>query len=145
MGYGKFSKNYKRTSIETAGKIDLVIMCYEKTIQLLIQARDHFNANEIEKKARKMQKALDIINELQRCLNMKDGGQIAGNLDAIYTYLNKRLLLGDIQKDTMAFDESIRILGELKEAWNEIASQDKGSIGDTEGPNLPAGTAQIAA
>ncbi len=145
MGYGKFSNNYKRTSIETAGKIDLVIMCYERATQLLIQAKDHFKEDEIEKKARKMQKALDIINELQCCLNMKEGGQIARNLDAIYTYLNKRLLLGDIHKDLTAFDECVHILSELKVAWDGVASRGSEPIGVTGNPSLSPDHAQIAA
>ncbi|MBN1625119.1 MAG: flagellar export chaperone FliS [Deltaproteobacteria bacterium] len=133
MGYN-MSNNYKKTSIETAGKLDLVIMCYEKAIQLLMQAKNHFEMNEIEKKARKMQKALDILNELQSCLNMEKGGQIAKNLDAIYAYLTRRLLLGDIKKDLDAFNESIRILSELKEAWDEIAHGGDDHIGVTESP-----------
>jgi len=121
MGYGNMSQQYGRTSIETAGKLDLIIMCYEKTIQLLRQAKDHFDGNDIEKKARKMQKALDIINELQSCLNIEKGGQIAMNLDAIYTYITQRLLQGDINKDLSVFDECVNLLSELKEAWSEIS------------------------
>ena len=132
MGYG----------IETAGKIELVIMCYERATQLLAQAKVHFTEEEIEKKARKMQKALDIINELQCSLNMKEGGEIARNLDAIYTYLNKRL---DIQKDMTAFDECVHILTELKAAWDGIASKGSEPIGVTGNPGLSPDQAQIAA
>ena len=120
MVYAKSLKGYNRTRIETANKMDLIVVCYERTIQLLRQAKDHFHAGEINQKAFKMQKALNIINELQGCLNLEDGGQIAINLDSIYTYIDKRLLLGDIHKDITAFDESIRLLSELKEAWDQI-------------------------
>ena len=120
MVYTKSLKSYNRTRIETAGKMELVVMCYERAIQLLRQAKDHFHAGEINQKAFKMQKALDIINELQGCLNLQDGGQIAINLDSIYTYIIKRLLLGDIHKDITALDESIRLLDELKDAWDQI-------------------------
>ena len=125
MAYGKISQHYNRTSIETAGKLDLIVMCYEKSIQLLKQAKDHYEKNEIEKKARKMQKALDIINELKGCLNMEKGGQIAQNLDSIYTYVNRRLLLGDIQSDFSVFEECVNILGELKSAWEEISASEE--------------------
>lgn len=146
MAYGGVINNYKRTGIETAGKLDLVIMCYEKTIQLLMQAKRHFKENEIEEKARKMQKALDIINELQCCLNIEEGGQIAKNLDAIYTYLNKRLLLGDIKKELAVFDESVRILSELKEAWVGIASDGEDQVSAATLPEpLKGDVARIAA
>jgi len=113
---------YKRNSVETAGKLDLVIMCYDKTIQFLRQAKTHLDGKEIEKKARKIQKALDIINELQRCLNFAEGGEIAKNLDAIYNYLQRRLIDGDIRNNPTVLEECVRILDELKDAWEKIDS-----------------------
>ncbi len=146
MSYKKLSKSYNKTCIETAGKLDLVIMCYEKVIQCLKQARDHFINQEIEQKAIKLQKALDIINELQSCLNLEKGGQIARNLDSIYTYLSKRILLGDIHGDITAFDEGIRILTELKDAWDQVATECKEPIDPAKTHNMAGtGAAQIAA
>jgi len=124
MGYGKVLNQYRRTTIETAGKLDLVIICYENAILCLTQAKDHFQEKKLEEKAYKVQKALNIINELQCSLNMEKGGQIARNLDSLYSYITKRLLLGDIRKDLTAYDESIHILNELKEAWQTIKSED---------------------
>ena len=124
MVYGKVLSQYKKSSIETAGKLDLIIMCYEKAIQLLTQAKDHIRNNELAKKAHKVKKVLDIINELQGCLDMDNGGQIARNLDSLYSYMTKRLLVGDIRKDSSAYDETIRILSELNEAWQTIKSEE---------------------
>jgi flagellar secretion chaperone FliS len=122
MGYGKFLNQYKRSDVETAGKLDLVIMCYENAILCLAQTKEHFKEHELGKKVQKFQKALNLISELQCSLDMEKGGQIAKNLDALYSYMTKRLLLGDINKDMTAYDESIHILSELKEAWQAIKS-----------------------
>jgi len=124
MVYGKVLNQYKRSNIETAGKLDLIIMCYERAIQLLAQSKDHLREKEFVKKAHKVKKVLDIISELQGCLNMEKGGQIARNLDSLYSYLTKRLLVGDIRKDSAVYDEAIRILSELKEAWQTIKSEE---------------------
>lgn len=125
MTYGKISRHYNRTSIETASNLDLVVMCYEKSIQLLKQAKVHFIEKEIEEKTCKLQKALDIINELQCSLNTEKGGQIAVNLQSIYIYLTQKLISGDINKDISAFDEAVNILSELKEAWDHIKINDQ--------------------
>lgn len=119
--YGKMLAQYQRTKVETAGKLELVIMCYEKILQALHEAKAFIAAKEYEKKARKLQLALDIIHGLQTSLNFEKGGQIAKNLDSIYSYVTRRLLQGDIQKDIPIYDECIRILSELKEAWDKIA------------------------
>ncbi|MBW1766657.1 MAG: flagellar export chaperone FliS [Deltaproteobacteria bacterium] len=146
MNYGKSIGLYKKTGVETAGKLELVIMCYEKTIHFLMQAKDHFKKNELENKARKMQKAMDIIRELQSCLNLDEGGQIAKNLDSIYIYLTKRLLQGDIEKDLTVFDEAINIMSELKEAWEGIASEGENRADSmTDSSSIMTNTAQIAA
>ena len=124
MGYGKVLNQYRKTSIETSGRLDLVILCYEKAVLFLTQAKEHFKEKEFEKKAYKFQKALAIINELQRSLNMEQGGDIAKNLDSLYSHITKRLLAGDISKDLTSYDESIHILNELKDAWQAIKAED---------------------
>lgn len=123
MTYGRMISQYHRTNVETASQADLIIMCYEKFIQLMHQSRSYFEEGKFEEKARALQKALDIMQELQQSLNFEKGGEIANNLDAIYTYLNRRLLEGDIKKDLSVFDEAARVMGELKEAWLNINSQ----------------------
>ncbi|RJR34745.1 MAG: flagellar export chaperone FliS [Desulfobacteraceae bacterium] len=121
MGYQGMAGQYKRMNIETAGRVDLILMCYEKSIEMLRHAKLCLEGKEYEKKAAKMQKAIEIIHHLKGCLNFEQGGQIARNLDAIYSYAVRRLLEGDVKKDLAAFDEVIRILSELKEAWDGVA------------------------
>ena len=146
MTYRKSIGLYKKTGVETARKIDLVIMCYEKTIQFLNQAKVHFEENEFEKKAMKMQKAMDIISELLCSLDLEKGGQIASNLAGIYGYLIRRLIQGDSIKDLTAFDEAINIMSELREAWEGIASEKENRINiPTDPSSIMTNTAQIAA
>ena len=146
MTYERLSSQYEKTEVETSGKLDLVIICYEKAIHFLMQAKSDFEKNRIEQKARKMQMALAIINELQSCLNIEKGGQVAKNLDSIYTYLTQKLLLGDIKKDLTAFDDAIGILNELKGAWEEIALEEEDQISTVNVPNaIKPGVVQIAA
>lgn len=146
MAYGKVLNQYKRSNIETAGKLDLIIMCYERAIQLLGQAKDHIREKEVAKKALKVKKVLDIISELQGSLDIEKGGEIATNLDSLYSYMTKRLLVGDIRKDETAYDEAIRILSELNEAWHSIQNEqepqetayEKRVLSESYGPRLTA-------
>jgi flagellar protein FliS len=123
MMYQSKVGQYRKRSIETSGRLELLVMCYEKAIQKLGEAKTHFEAKDFEQKARALQKALDIIHELQVTLNFEKGGQIARNLDALYLYVVRRLTEGDVKKDTGAYEEAIHILSELKEAWEGIGGQ----------------------
>jgi flagellar protein FliS len=123
MNCGRTISRYQKTNVVTSGKMDLIILCYETVIQNLHASKRFVEDGEFEKKAKALQKALNILNELQSCLSFEKGGQIAKNLDAIYTFITRRLLEGDVKKDLTAYDESIRILGELKQGWDGIASK----------------------
>ena len=127
MTYGRTISRYQKTNVATSGKMDLIILCYETVIQHLHASKRYIEDGEYEKKAKALQKALDILNELQSCLSFDKGGQIAKNLDAIYTYITRRIVEGDVKKDLTAYDESIRILGVLKQGWDGIASKNKDS------------------
>jgi len=130
MTYGKTMARYQKTSVETARDIELVIMCYEKAIQALIQAQSHYERDEFEQKAEKVQKALDIITHLQNYLDFGKGGQIARNLDALYTYMYKRILEVDIKHEPEGFCDVIKIMNELKGAWEEIGSRPENATFD---------------
>ena len=125
MTYGRKLAQYRKTDVETAGKLDLVVMCYENAIRFLKQAKGHYESGAFEEKARALQKVFDIISELKAALNMEKGHKIAANLGAIYDYLLRSLLEGDLRRDLDAFESAIQILAELKEAWETIASRSK--------------------
>jgi len=146
MTYGRMLNNYQKTRIGSAGKIDLVIICYEKAIQCLHQAKVHFQENQFEQKADKIRMAIDIITELQNSLNFESGGQIARNLDALYVYVVQSLIDGDIKKDLTVFDDALRIMMELKNAWEGIASEGEGRVNiPTDTSSIMTNTAQIVA
>lgn len=120
MGYGKAFKQYNRSTIETASQLELIIMCYDKTILCLEQSKDHIRDKDFIKKAEKIKKALAIISELQACLDLEKGEKIAKSLDSLYTYLTSRIILADVQQNFSIFDECIKILSELKSGWEGI-------------------------
>lgn len=139
--YGNGACAYQQTNIMTAEPKKLVLMCYEGAISSLRRAKEKYEAQEYEAKARAVQKFQDIVNELLCALNFEQGGEIATNLQSIYDYAIRRVLQADIAKETKGFDEVIGMLEELKEAWEEISygkQQDSAKTEDTESWNRPA-------
>ena len=124
MTYSRMVNNYQNTSISTSSKLDLVILCYDKIIEFLAQTKIYVEDRDFKKKGKAFSTAISLISELQSCLNFEKGGEIAGNLDSIYSYLTQRLLQGDIEKNPEVYDEAIGIISELKEAWEQIATMD---------------------
>ena len=58
-----------------------------------MEARDYMG------KGRNIQKALDIIYELNTVLNMEDGGEIAANLRSLYNFMTRHLTQANIKCD----------------------------------------------
>jgi len=118
--YGSSVKIYQRTEVLTADPRRLVILCYENILGNLRLAKSCYASGEFEAKAQALQKSLDVICELRNALDFKKGGEIARNLDALYGYMNRRLLESDLRKDPRGIDEVIAMLQDLESAWKEI-------------------------
>ncbi len=126
-------QTYKEIQIKTANQIRLIVMLYDGTIRHLHHALEAF-----AQKHRKYDRinthlvaAQDIISELMASLDFEKGGAVAKNLFAIYTYMNRQLLEGNVRKDDAPVREVKKLLMELREAWEEISTrrglEEKGS------------------
>jgi flagellar protein FliS len=69
---------------------------------------------------RNLQKAQNIIAELQGTLNHKAGGEVAANLDQLYDYYNRRLFEANFKKDVTPVIEVEGLLRELRDGWAEM-------------------------
>jgi len=112
---------YKQTNYLTADPAKLIIMCYEKTIECLKATKEYYQTGQYEAKAKAIQKAQDIISELNMALNFKSGGEIAKNLDMLYKYISRRIIEADINRDLTILDEVICMMEELNSAWIQIS------------------------
>ena len=65
-------------------------------------------------------KAIDIIVGLQACLDFEQGGDIAGELDSLYTFCTNRLALANALNDSTKIDDAYRVIGTIKAGWIEI-------------------------
>jgi flagellar secretion chaperone FliS len=120
--YRNVANTYQQANVLTANPLKLVLMCYEGAIGSLKLARDSYLAKEYEIKGRSLQKAMDIIDELNATIDMEKGGEIAANLRSLYTFMTGTLIEADLKRDLKVFDEVIHMLEELESAWKQIAA-----------------------
>lgn len=117
----KVANTYQQANLFTANPVRLIILCYDGAIGSLRLAHQYYIAKDYEAKAKALQKAMDIIHELNGSLDMERGGTIAANLRSLYLYMIQILMEADLKKDVDMFNEVIRMLEELESAWKEIA------------------------
>ena len=115
---------YQNTEVTTVDGGKLVVLLYEGAIKFLARALQSVNNNDIEGKCNNINRAQDIINELNNSLKIDIGGETAHNLRSLYIFMNKHLLQAKISKNgCQKINEVADLLKILNEGWREVASR----------------------
>ena len=110
-----------QTGVENASPHKLIQMLIDGAIEKVQLARGYMERREIARKGETISWAMAIIDGLRSSLDMKAGGDIANNLDALYEYMLRRLTEANVANDVAMLDEVVKLLNELREGWNGIA------------------------
>lgn len=109
------------TGVVAASPHKLIIMLYEGAELAVRMAIRYINEGDQAKKSAAITKASTIILEgLRSALDLKQGGDIALQLDALYAYMNQRLMLAHIKNQVEPLEEVLGLLRELHGAWEQI-------------------------
>lgn len=110
------------TGVMAASPHKLIVMLFEGALAALSSALVHMKARRIADKGKAISKAINIIdNGLRASLDKEVGGEIALNLDALYSYMSERLLQANLNNAPETIEEVMKLLGDLKGAWESIA------------------------
>jgi len=119
---------YARVGVETgvmgASPHRLIVLLYQGARQAIAQARMHLQQGNVSDRGRAIGKATRIIeNGLQQSLNVEAGGEIAQRLNALYSYMLRRLLHANIEQSETMLVEVDGLLATLEEAWIGIVPE----------------------
>jgi flagellar protein FliS len=119
---------YARVGVETgvmgASPHRLIVLLYQGARQAIAQARMHLQQGQVPDRGKAISKAIRIIESgLQSSLNLEVGGEIAGRLNALYSYMARRLLEANIKQSEAMLVEVDGLLATLEEAWIGIAPE----------------------
>ncbi len=112
---------YQTNTVITQSRSRLVVMLYEGAIKFLRLAIKKLEEKDYAGKGYYINKAQDIINELNAVLNMEAGGEIAVDLRKLYVFMVHHLSEANIKKDPEMIREVISLLDELLQGWKAIA------------------------
>ena len=125
--YGNYQNAYKKASVNTLDQNKLIIMLYDGAIKNASFAVEHMKSEEIEKVHDCLIKTKNIVTELMATLNMDRGGDIAKNLQSLYSYMFSQLIEANMEKKPEPVIVVIDLLKELRAAWVQINSKKKAS------------------
>ena len=111
---------YQNVQYQTADPMKLIIMLYQKLDSELHRAKQLLEEGDMLGKGEAIIRSQDIIVELINSLNL-EAGEIAKNLQGLYLFLFRELNVINLRKDVHSLEKVIRIVENLKSAWEEIA------------------------
>jgi flagellar protein FliS len=113
---------YRQTEVRSRSPLELLVMLYDGALRFVGEAREADQQRQLARRGQAISRTMAILGELQSTLNMAEGGQVAVELDRLYTYMQGRLLDVTANRDTAALAEVEALLTTLRDAWSQIAT-----------------------
>ena len=101
----------------------LIQMLMEGGLTRLAQAKGAMERGQLTLKGELLGKAIAIVGGLREGLDLRQGGELASNLDGLYEYMISRLSLANRSNDPDIIAEVAGLLREVKSGWDGIANQ----------------------
>lgn len=113
---------YQDSAVTTQSKGRLIVLLYDGAIKFMKLAIKEMEAGNMQAKGQYINKARDIINELNAVLDLDAGGEIAVNLRKLYSFMQNRLSEANIKCDPQMILEVITLMEELNQSWKAIVN-----------------------
>ena len=117
-------KSYRQVSTLTASPGHIVLMLYDGALCSLERSLPGFSAQDPAQANmlihNNLQRAQEIIRELNCALNMEEGGECATTFRRLYDYFDRQIRQSNIRKRRDGVDEVIRHLTVLRDAWASV-------------------------
>lgn len=103
---------------ETLSPHRVIALLLDGALERIAQARQSLHADNAADFDILLLKTVGILNGLRASLNFDQGGEIAKNLDALYTYVAASLT---DKPDESTLQEAEQLLSQVKSGWDGIA------------------------
>lgn len=114
-GYGA----YKKTSVNTASKEQILLMLYQAAIKNCKKAIEAIENKQIAKKGEHIAKLQDIVIELNNSLDFTVGGKVAEDLSALYDYILFASTQANIKIEAEQLYSCLDVLNTLYDGWKD--------------------------
>ncbi len=113
---------YRRGAVLAATPGKLVVMLYDGARRFLRQAAAAMRAGEVERAHNTLRRGERIISHLDGTLDFEQG-DLPLRLHAIYQFCLVHLNAARVSQDPAKLEEVNELLGELRDAWDQVAEE----------------------
>jgi flagellar protein FliS len=109
-------------SVAAADPHRLVLLLLEGALSRINLARACNDRAERQERNRHLERAVAIVGELRACLDLTQG-PLARNLDDLYDFVMRQLMLGQLTNDPRGISGAASVLQEIRLAWAALAPE----------------------
>ena len=118
---------YTESAVLTAPPGRLVVMLYDGAVRFLAQSAAAMRVGDRERSRDRMRRTEAILDELLLTLDMSYG-EIPLRLRSIYLFCKRELHEANVNVEPDRIDGVARLLADLRESWDTLASRDERKI-----------------
>ena len=118
-----YSNTQIHSGIMDASPHKLTAMLLAGAVDRVNAARGAIEKGDVARRGEMLGKTISILAQLQADLDMSQGGEIAQNLEALYDYMIRGLVVANRENDAEKLDEIQVLLSEVKSGWDGIKDQ----------------------
>ena len=120
-GLSQYKAVSMRSEVESASPHRLIQMLLDGAVTKVSIAKGCMERGDVAGKCENIDWAMSIIGGLQGSLDLEKGGEIAANLDALYDYTTRQLVVANSRNDEGILDEVSTLLNEIRSGWAGIS------------------------
>jgi len=129
MSYSGSADQYREVAVLSASPAQLLTMTYDHLLVNLRRARMAVDSGNVELRCQYVAKCQDVVSELLVTLDHDRGGEIAGNLSALYVFFLRELMQLGSAPDVTRLDRLTALVQELRDGFSQAAAVAAGRTG----------------
>lgn len=111
--------SYRRSAIEGASPIGLVIALYDTLSGDLRRAANAIRNNDIEARCKDLNHAVLVLGQLEDWIDQKNGGELAQNLSSFYAHIRAKMMEASLNRSAKLLEAQIELILQVRSAWQQ--------------------------
>lgn len=120
MTLSRTELSYRKTAIEGASPIGLMIALFDTLAGDLRRAAVALRKNDIEARCKELNHAALVLGQLESWLDLTNGGESAVTLSRFYGHLRVKMMEASVSKSAAVLDAQIDTILHVRSVWQQL-------------------------
>jgi flagellar protein FliS len=125
----KTELSYRKSAIEGASSIGLIIALFDTFAGDLRRAAAAIRKNDIEKRCKELDHASLVLGQLESWVDLDKGGDSAQTLVQFYGHLRAQMMEASVSQSAGLLDAQIEMILHVRSAWQRLDNAPQASPG----------------